>query len=408
MTAIFNRRRTLATMLRIAASIGAATMLSACGGPGIATVTTGTIAPDSQPAARRDMAVALLLPLSGGPQVELLAKQMRQAAELALVEQNVPGLRLIVQDDKATPQGAEAATRTAIKDGASLIVGPLFARSAAAVGPLAKAANVPVVSFSNDVAAAGPDVHLLSFFVADEIDRVIQYASKTGRRRYGALLPEDAFGKLADAAFRSAVHRHGGDIALTLTYRPTNYGTLGDMRQQRDGLRAAAQAGEIDALFLPGSADILPQLATLLRQANVDPAKIKLIGTGGWDEPMVARQPGFAGAWFAGPDPQGMQDFAKRYATAYNTQPSRLAALAHDAMLVATTLAKAGGPAPFAVANIARAEGFVGIDGRFALVRSAATLRSLAVLEVREGRTVVVDPAPAALGLSAANRIASR
>ena len=53
--------------------------------------------------------------------------------ELALFEQNTPGLQLIVKDDKGTEVGAKAATEDAIKGGAELILGPLYSRSTAAM-----------------------------------------------------------------------------------------------------------------------------------------------------------------------------------------------------------------------------------------------------------------------------------
>ena len=80
-----------------------------------------------------------------------------------MFERDNPSLQLIVKDDKGTPEGAKAAAEEAIKGGASSILGPLFAKSVAAVAPVARQADVPVIAFSNDRQVAGNGVYLLSF-----------------------------------------------------------------------------------------------------------------------------------------------------------------------------------------------------------------------------------------------------
>ena len=114
--------------------------------------------------------VALLVPLSAQGHAGLIGKSLKQAAELALFERDNPSLQLIVKDDKGTPEGAKAAAEEAIKGGAKLILGPLFAKSVTAVAPVARQAGVPVIAFSNDRQVAGNGVYLLSFQPAPEVD----------------------------------------------------------------------------------------------------------------------------------------------------------------------------------------------------------------------------------------------
>ena len=123
-------------------------------------------APDSGTRSRS----ALLVPLSAQGQPGVIGKSLKQAAELALFERDNPSLQLIVKDDKGTPDGAKAAAEEAIKGGATLILGPLFAKSVTAVAPVARQAGVPVVAFSNDRQVAGNGVYLLSFQPAPEVD----------------------------------------------------------------------------------------------------------------------------------------------------------------------------------------------------------------------------------------------
>ncbi len=109
----------------------------------------GTVQPK-----RTDAKVAMLLPLSANPQVAAVARALKQAGEMALLENNAGDFQLLVKDDKGTPDGARAAAEEAIKEGAELILGPLLSASVQAVAPVARAANVSVIAFSNDRQAA--------------------------------------------------------------------------------------------------------------------------------------------------------------------------------------------------------------------------------------------------------------
>ena len=53
-----------------------------------------------------------------------------------------------------------------------------------------------MIAFSNDRQVAGNGVYLLSFQPAPEVTRVVAYAAQQGKRRFAALIPEDAFGKI--------------------------------------------------------------------------------------------------------------------------------------------------------------------------------------------------------------------
>ena len=151
---------------RLAGGFLCALMVAACstGGGGPESANPAGPAAMAEPGpARTAVKVALLVPLSAQGHAGLIGKSLKQAGELALFERDNPNLQLIVKDDKGTPEGAKAAAEEAIKGGARLILGPLFAKSATAVAPVARQAGVPVVAFSTDRQVAGNGVYLLSF-----------------------------------------------------------------------------------------------------------------------------------------------------------------------------------------------------------------------------------------------------
>ena len=352
-------------------------------------------APDGPP-----VKVAILVPLSSQGQPGLIAKSLKQAAELALFERDNPNLQLLVKDDLGTPEGARAAAEDVLKRGATLILGPLFAKSVSAVAPVARKAGVPVVAFSNDRQVAGQGVYLLSFQPGPEVQRIVAFAAKRGRKRYAALIPQDSFGKAVELAFRDAVGRAGGAVAAVETYPASANGLLDPLRRIGTAIAAAElEAVPIDTLFVPGGPEYLENIARLLPHAKIDPGKVKLLGTGGMDFPNAGRDKSLIGAWYPGPDPRGWSDFAQKYAKTYGQGPPRLAGAAYDAVNLAIVLAGDGG---YTAASLTRAGGFSGIDGPYRLLADGTIERSLAILEVQKFDSAIVEAAPSAPGPPAA------
>jgi branched-chain amino acid transport system substrate-binding protein len=366
--------------------------------------TSATPTPEFDASAKRaPVKVALIASVTAQGQPGLIGKALKQAGELALFDRDSPNLQLLIKDDKGTPEGAAAAASDAIKDGASLILGPLFAKSVAAVAPIARQANVPVVGFSNDRQVAGRGVYLLSFQPAPEIARVVGYATRQGKRRFAALIPDDAFGKVAAAGFRDAVERSGGTIVALETYPASANGMLEPMRKLGIVLRAAqeSEGGQVDALFLPGGQENLERLARLMPQAEIDSAAVKVLGTGGMDYANAGHNAGLVGAWYPGPDPRGWEEFAQKFARSYGQAPPRIASLAYDAVSLAITLSGSGNEAErYAAGALTRPSGFSGVDGPYRLLADGTAERGLAILEVQKIGAGIID-APPALGTAA-------
>jgi branched-chain amino acid transport system substrate-binding protein len=377
-------------------------MLAACStsSPELS-VATSALPADSESASgerKQQVKVALLVPLSAQGHPGVIGKSLKQAAELALFEHDNPTVQLLVKDDKGTPEGARAAADEAVKAGARLILGPLFAKSASAVAPIARQANVPVVTFSTDRQVAGSGVYLLSYQPAPEVARVVAYTARQGKRRFAALVPDDAFGKVVAASFGEAVARAGGTVVALESYPATPNGVLEPMRRVSAAIQAGeAQGAPVDALFVPGGQEHVELVARLLPQAEIDTAKVKLIGSGGMDYSNAGRDARLVGAWYPAPDPRGFTEFSQKYAKSYGQAPPRIAALAYDAVSMAIALSAADGQS-YGAAKLARASGFTGVDGAFRLLADGTTERSLAILEVQRFGSGVVE---AGAGLSA-------
>ncbi len=367
------------------------------------TSTLGSPAAGAAPAAdRKPVRIAMLLPMSGFGPTAVLAKGMKQGGELALFELDNPLVQLIVKDDKGTPVGAAAAADEAIREGAEIIVGPLTAQATASVAPVARQANVPVLTFSNDRRVGGNGVYLMSFLPEQEIERIVTFSAAQGKRQFAALLPSDAYGKVVEPAFRAAVSRAGGIVAALDFYSLDANAMLAPAKQMVETIKQREDSGlPIDALLLAGGPEVLPHMGPLITYSGINTTRVKLLGTGAWEYPNVGRTPALVGGWYPGPDPHGWQDFSGRFSRSFGTAPPRLASLAYDAVGFAVALSANPPGQRFTPANLTRPTGYNGVDGMLRFLPDGTSERGLAVLEVQAMASNVVDPAPSAMDAGA-------
>src|ERR1700736_3928869 len=174
----------------------------------------GPSGPPQQPlvAGTGQVKVGLILPLSAAGNAGVAAQSMKNAAEMALAEFQNPNIQLLIKDDGGSPQGASQGTQQAIEEGAEIILGPLFALSVPATAQLTRARGTSVIAFSTDSSVAARGVYLLSFLPESDVNRIIDYAAGTGKRSFAALVPDNAYGNVVEAAFKQAVGAKGGRV----------------------------------------------------------------------------------------------------------------------------------------------------------------------------------------------------
>jgi branched-chain amino acid transport system substrate-binding protein len=340
--------------------------------------------------------VGLILPLSAGGNAGLAGQAMRNAAEMALAEFNAPNVQLLVKDDAGNADAARAGAQQALDEGAQIILGPLFAQSVSVVGQVARSRNIPVIAFSTDANVASAGVYLLSFLPESDVQRIVQYASSSGKRSYAALMPDNPYGTVVEAAFRQDVSRRGGQIVVLEHYQHDKAAMAGPIRT------VAQAATRADALFIPDGGDAVPDVIQMLVGNGLNTKKVQLLGTGLWDDPRIYSTPGLDGGWYAAPDAAGYRSFSARYRSRYNQDPARTATLAYDAVALVAALVKTQ-PDPqqrFSPTVLTNPSGFSGIDGLFRFRPDGTNERGLAVLRVSQAGPQVIAPPPRGFGTS--------
>lgn len=324
--------------------------------------------------------IALLVPQTG-PNADV-GSAIANATTLALLDTRADRVRITTYD---TALGAAAAARQAVADGNKLILGPLLSEDVTAVAPIARAADVPVLSFSNDSSVAGNGVFIMGFVPGQSVERVIGHARAKGMRRFGALVPKNVYGDRAAAAFREAVTGSGGTLVAIEGYDRSATAMSGAARR-------LTAAGEMDAVLIADSGGNAVRAVPLV---NAEGAR-QVLGTELWNtDAALASNPVMRGAWFASVSDGLYGQLATKYRTRFGKAPYRLASLGYDAVLLTVRVSREWQPGTdFPTARLLASDGFGGIDGIFRFNQRGVAVRALEVSEIGAGGFRVIEAAP--------------
>ncbi|MEO0913683.1 MAG: penicillin-binding protein activator [Pseudomonadota bacterium] len=358
---------------------------------------TGAFAPGASRLGTGPVTVALLVPTGSAEADQArLGESLINAARLAngdLAALNITLKPYSTAGDRTT---AENVARTAVAEGADIILGPLFGDATTAVAPVASASGLKVLSFSNNPEIAGGNTYILGLTFDSVANRITQYAAGRGLTRVGIVHPAGLEGETARDAIRAAARGAGASIVAEGSYRLSVAG----ITEAAGGIADRLKSSGANAVILTdGPTGGLPFITESLRGLGVRPQSAQFIGLQRWDVSREAlAQPGVQGGWFAAPDPGLRQQFDARYQATYGAAPHPLSALAYDGMAAIGALiseaAAEGSNDPFSAARITNDAGFAGVNGVFRFRTDGRNERALAIFEVSSGDPRPIDPAP--------------
>ena len=374
-------------------------------------IQTLLLSPLSSPS--RDIRVALLLPLSGAQAA--LGNAMLEASQLAMFEMATEQLTIFSIDTKGTPEGARSAAEQALRNGASLILGPLLARSVQAVSSVVSGSGINIVAFSNSRAVAGQNVFIMGFVPRQQVNTIVEYAARRGLRRLALMAPDNSYGKTVFRSLQHIASVRGIEIVQFAFYKPgandfsNEIRSISDYDARRKALlkqrsmledkddEVSKQAlkrlenldtiGEVnfDAILLPDTGPSMSVLAAQLAFFDVDQPAVRYLGLRSWDQiPNIEREPALRRAWFVAPSMHERRFFVERFSRIFGKPPPRLVSLAYDATALAAVLARSPGGPDFSRRALTNPNGFDGVDGLFRLGEDGVAERAFSILEVRE------------------------
>lgn len=337
--------------------------------------------------------VALLVPKGSGQSGDaILAQSLENAALLAISDLQGINIDLRVYDTAGSADTAAAVATQAVGEGAKIILGPVYAEAANAVGKAVRGKNINVLAFSNNPAIAGGNVFILGPTFANTANRLTRYAAAQGKANIVVVHGNDAAGVAGQSAIQSAINSSPAKLGGAVSYDLSQQGVIDAVPLVRD---TVASAGA-DAIFLTATtAGALPLFSQLLPESGVSRETVQYIGLTRWDiPPQTLELPGVQGGWFALPDPSASQQFSSRYGAAYGGVPHPIGRLAYDGIAAIGALVGAGRADALSGAALTQGAGFQGVSGIFRLRSDGTNERGLAVATIQNNQVVVIDPAP--------------
>lgn len=341
--------------------------------------------------------VALLVP-HGSPNSgeAALARDLENAAKLAVADLDGVRVDLRVYGTAGNPAKARQAALNAVADGARIILGPLHAESANAVAIAMAPKNVNVMAFSNNPTIAGGNLFILGHTFDNTADRMMGYARKQGKSRVLVVSSDNLAGEVGQEAIARAASANGISLAGRVRYAFSQDGVVAAVPK----ITQTARQSNADMLFLTSNtAGALPLFAQMLPEAGLSPEVVQYVGLTRWDQPaQTLGLPGLQGGWFAVPDTGRMASFRNRFQGAYGNSPHAIAGLAYDGVAAIGALARSGRADALSRGSLTQSSGFQGTGGAFRLLPNGSNQRALSVATVQSGRMVIVDPAPRGFG----------
>lgn len=335
--------------------------------------------------------VALLVPYgSPTPGDDGLARSLENAARLASRDLGGQAVQIKVYPTAGQASQAAAAADRAIDEGADIILGPLRSDAANAAAVQVRGDGVNVLSFSNNADIAGGNLYVLGNTFNNISNRLMRYASATGRNRIVVVHPRTPVGQIAKSAITRAAAGTNVTIVGDGSFEFTNEGIVAAAPAIAQTVQSTGATG---IMLTSDSAGALPFLAQLLPEQGISPANIKYMGLARWDvPPQTLNLSGLQGGWFAVPDPSLRAQFGARYQSVYGNSPHPLAGLAYDG--IAAVGALIGNKRDLSGGNLTQRSGFAGVNGIFRFNADGTAERAMAIAQVNNGQVQIIDPAP--------------
>ena len=296
---------------------------------------------------------------------------------------------------------ATAAANRAVEDGVQIIVGPLYSTSTAAIAPIAAAAGINILSFSNTTSVAGGNVFIMGTTFDTVANRLVRHSIATGFGNIAIVYQEGVSGESGKTSIQQAIARNGGNLTTAVSYPLA----LTEMGEVAAGMADTLRASNSNAVFftdspLRGLGFITASLASNSFRTKRD---AQFMGLSRWDSSNeVLVTPSLQGGWFAVPDPALTVQFETRYQLAYGADAHQLSGLAYDGIAAVGAMIRTARAADennaFSVQRLTDPTGFAGVTGIFRFRADGTNERGLAIMQIEDGIATMISAAPRSFG----------
>ncbi|MGI9402395.1 MAG: ABC transporter substrate-binding protein, partial [Rhizobiaceae bacterium] len=107
--------------------------------------------------------VAMLLPSTAPGNAAAVASEVRNGALLALQDFGQDAIQIVIKDSSGQAASSQSAATEAVREGAAVILGPVFAANVSAASAITQPTRRTMIAFSTDTSVAKRGVYLLSY-----------------------------------------------------------------------------------------------------------------------------------------------------------------------------------------------------------------------------------------------------
>ncbi|MBI2058390.1 MAG: ABC transporter substrate-binding protein [Nitrospirae bacterium] len=345
--------------------------------------------------------IGCLLPLTGKPSI--YGQRARRGIELALdtLSSEIKDVDVDCQDTKGDPEAAAALFKAfSANEKVLSVIGPLLSKTAAAVGPLADSAKLPIMLMAPREGL--PDLGEYAFrhalTASAQVRALVTYAMQNlGLKRFAILFPLEPYGTDMESLFKAELAAQGGVLVSEAAYEPKST----DFKAPIEKIKAEAfpdlpedaPPPERTGLFVPDYYDSVGLLAPQLAFYEIKTAQ--LLGPSGWNYPQLVKIAGehvdgavFVDVFFAETEYEKARNVATLFEQKYGQPLGDIESLAYDtAALVLNTV---GGIPQLSRNKVKDAlldvKDFPGVTGPMTVLPNGEVQKSLNLLTIRRGR----------------------
>ena len=243
--------------------------------------------------------ILVFLPLTG--KYLNFGNKIKKSLDLSILNFGANKIKLIYFDTGKNID-KELLTNLFNKLGPKFIIGPFTREVLLKIKPFAKKDNIPILTFSNDIAMIENNVWSLGFSPEEQIQSVISCAIMHGYSKFGIIAPDNLYGEIISRQSIDLISVNKKNFYSSLFLSNEN---LNNKTKLYSTLKSFLEYSELeethtkfDNILIGGSKEFILEIAPLLAFFNVDSKLVKILGTETFNSKEIKNEPSLEKSWF--------------------------------------------------------------------------------------------------------------
>ncbi len=337
--------------------------------------------------------IGMFVPLSGD--YSQLGQAIANGAELALFQTKSTQIELLYFDT-GNPENLDDIAASALSADIDVTIGPLFSYPLSKIAPVMAAYNIPVLSLSNNMAAAQTGSWLLGYLPEQQLDNLLAHVIEQDKSRIAILASEDSFGQtlLSHAQARLAdFGMSAAQITLLSDDLLADEPRLKEAIKSFSGYQPPSEDGALlppplyDSVLLAGNPEFILRTAPVLDYYDLGPSRVTYLGTDLWGRAELVSEPSLQGAIITQAVLPQKERFDSIWRDYFSQYPSILSRLGFDVMAV-IAITKSQHTSSDEIdwtKSLLRDKGFSGFSGAFTLLPDGRNNRAYKLYRIEAG-----------------------